>query len=138
MLRHLVMPVTILGLSLAGQFTRYVRASVIAELHSDYVRTALAKGVARAGVVFRHVLRNAMIPVITVVALSFPGLLAGAVVIETVFAWPGMGQLSVAAVQRPRLLGDHRVRAALRDHRARLQPHGGPALRRRGPEGGLR
>jgi peptide/nickel transport system permease protein len=99
-LRHLVMPVTILGLGLAGQFTRYVRASVVSELDSDYVRTALAKGVAMRTVLFRHVLRNALIPVITVVALSFPALLGGAVVVEQVFAWPGMGQLSVTAVQR--------------------------------------
>jgi ABC-type dipeptide/oligopeptide/nickel transport system permease component len=99
-LRHLVMPVTILGLGMAGQFTRYVRASMVSELSSDYVRTALAKGVGMRTVLFRHVLRNAMIPVITVVALSFPALLGGAVVVEQVFAWPGMGQLSVTAVQR--------------------------------------
>jgi peptide/nickel transport system permease protein len=96
-LLHLVMPLVILGLTNSGQFTRYVRGSVIAELHSDYVRTAEAKGVGAVGVVTRHVLRNALIPVITIVALSLPGLLAGAVVIETVFAWPGMGQLAIVA-----------------------------------------
>jgi peptide/nickel transport system permease protein len=99
-LKHLVMPVTILGLSMAGQFTRYVRASMVSELTSDYVRTAQAKGLSMRAVLFRHVLRNALIPVITIVALSLPALLGGAVVVEQVFAWPGMGQLSVTAVQR--------------------------------------
>lgn len=96
-LLHLIMPLVILGFAMSGAFTRYVRSSVIAELHADYVRTAEAKGVSTTGVVTRHVLRNALIPVITIVALSLPNLLAGAVVIETVFAWPGMGQLAIAA-----------------------------------------
>lgn len=96
-LLHLIMPLVILGFAGSGQLTRYVRSSVIAELHSDYVRTAEAKGVSATGVVTKHVLRNALIPVITIVALSLPGLLAGAVVIETVFSWPGMGQLAIAA-----------------------------------------
>ena len=98
--RHLVMPVMILGFAGAGALTRYVRSSVISELRSDYVRTAESKGASRPRVLFRHVLRNALIPVITVVALSFPTLLAGAVVIEQVFSWPGMGQLAVASVGR--------------------------------------
>lgn len=98
-LSHLLMPLVILAFSQSGQFTRYVRSSVIAELHADYVRTAEAKGVSATGVVTRHVLRNALIPVITIVALSLPNVLAGAVVIETVFAWPGMGQLAIASFQ---------------------------------------
>lgn len=97
-LLHLVMPLVILGFAGSGAFTRYVRGSVISELHADYVRTAEAKGVGATAVVTRHVLRNALIPVITIVALSLPNLLAGAVVIETVFAWPGMGQLVISAV----------------------------------------
>ncbi|MGB3444718.1 MAG: ABC transporter permease [Actinophytocola sp.] len=98
-LLHLLMPLVILAFSQAGQFTRYVRSSVIAELHADYVRTAEAKGAGAIGVVTRHVLRNALIPVITIVALSLPNVLAGAVVIETVFAWPGMGQLAITSFQ---------------------------------------
>ncbi len=98
-LLHLLMPLVILAFAQSGQFTRYVRSSVIAELHADYVRTAEAKGVSATGVVTRHVLRNALIPVITIVALSLPNVLAGAVVIETVFAWPGMGQLAIASFQ---------------------------------------
>ena len=72
----------------------------IAELSSDYVRTARAKGASETRVMVRHVLRNALIPVITVVMLSVPTVFAGAVVIEQIFAWPGMGQLAVAAVER--------------------------------------
>lgn len=97
-LLHLIMPMTILGFAQSGGYTRYVRSSVIGELRADYVRTAEAKGAGRPRVLTRHVLRNALIPLITVVALSLPGLLAGAVVVETVFAWPGMGQLAVNAV----------------------------------------
>jgi ABC-type dipeptide/oligopeptide/nickel transport system permease component len=106
--RHLVMPVAILGFAGSGALTRYVRSSVASELRSDYVRTAQSKGASATRVVFRHVLRNALIPVITVVALSLPGLLAGAVVVEQIFAWPGMGQLAVASVGRhdyPVILG---------------------------------
>jgi ABC-type dipeptide/oligopeptide/nickel transport system permease component len=77
---------------------RYVRSSVLGELAADYVRTAVAKGAGPARVLTRHVLRNAMIPIITVVAILVPQLLAGAVVVEAVFAWPGMGQLAVKAV----------------------------------------
>jgi ABC-type dipeptide/oligopeptide/nickel transport system permease component len=84
-----------------GDLARHlVRASMVSELTSDYVRTALAKGRSMTAVLFGHVLRNAMIPIITIVALSLPALLGGAVVVEQVFAWPGMGQLSVTAVQR--------------------------------------
>jgi peptide/nickel transport system permease protein len=97
-LLHLIMPLAILGFAYAGVLTRYVRSSVIGELTLDYVRTAVAKGAGQARVLTRHVLRNAMIPVITVVAILIPQLLAGAVVIEAVFAWPGMGQLAVKAV----------------------------------------
>ncbi len=95
--RHLVLPAAILGLAGAGPFTRYVRSGLIGELHADYVRTAEAKGAGRIRVLVNHALRNALIPLVTVVALSLPALVAGAVVVETVFAWPGMGQLAVSA-----------------------------------------
>lgn len=100
LLRHLVMPVVVLGLATAGQLTRYVRSSVLSELSSEYVRTALAKGIPMWKVLLRHVLRNALIPIITVIAIFLPGLLGGAVVVEQIFAWPGMGQLAVTAVTR--------------------------------------
>lgn len=97
-LLHLIMPLAILGFAYSGVLTRYVRNSVIGELKSDYVRTAVAKGASRPRVLTRHVLRNALIPVITVVAIMLPQMLAGAVVVEAVFAWPGMGQLAIKAV----------------------------------------
>jgi peptide/nickel transport system permease protein len=99
LLKHLILPAVILGFGNSGPFMRYIRGSMISELQSDYVRTAEAKGASPARVVLRHTLRNALIPVLTIIALSLPGVLAGAVVIEKVFAWPGMGQLAVSSVQ---------------------------------------
>ncbi|MFD9943844.1 ABC transporter permease [Nonomuraea sp. NPDC059023] len=97
-LAHLVLPAAILGLSIAGPFTRYVRAGLLAELGADYVRTAEAKGAGPGRVLLRHALRNALIPLITVVMIYVPQLLAGAVALEQVFAWPGMGQLAVSSI----------------------------------------
>ncbi|MEO3873394.1 ABC transporter permease [Nonomuraea sp. B12E4] len=97
-LAHLVLPAAILGLSIAGPFTRYVRAGLLAELGADYVRTAEAKGAGPGRVLMRHALRNALVPLITVVMISIPQLLAGAVALEQVFAWPGMGQLAVSSI----------------------------------------
>lgn len=99
-LRHLIMPAAILGLAGAGPLTRYVRGSLIDELSADYVRTAEAKGAAPGRVVARHALRNSLIPLITIVMINIPQMLAGAVVLEQVFAWPGMGQLAIRAVNQ--------------------------------------
>lgn len=99
-LKHLILPVLILGLSAAGPFARYVRSGLVGELAEDYTRTAEAKGASRTRVVMRHAFRNSLIPLITVVTMSIPGLLAGAVVIEQVFAWPGMGQLVVSSIDQ--------------------------------------
>jgi peptide/nickel transport system permease protein len=96
-LRHLIMPATILGLYGSATFARYTRASVLDVLHSDYVTTAHAKGLIRRTVIVRHVFRNAALPVVTVVGLNLANLLGGAVIVETIFAWPGMGRLGVAA-----------------------------------------
>ena len=104
-LRHLVLPVLILGLAAAGPISRYVRSGLIGELTQDYVRTAEAKGASPLRVVLRHAFRNSLIPLITVVTLSIPVMLAGAVVIEQVFAWPGMGQLVVSSISQ----NDHPV-----------------------------
>jgi ABC-type dipeptide/oligopeptide/nickel transport system permease component len=97
-LQHLIMPAAILGLASAGPLTRYVRGSLIDELSADYVRTAEAKGAGPGRVVTRHALRNSLIPLITIIMINIPQMLAGAVVLEQVFAWPGMGQLAVRAV----------------------------------------
>jgi ABC-type dipeptide/oligopeptide/nickel transport system permease component len=99
-LHHLVLPAVILGFGNSGPFMRYVRSSMITELGADYVRTANAKGASPSRVVLRHAFRNSLIPVLTVIASNLPQLLAGAVVIEQVFAWPGMGQLAVSSVNQ--------------------------------------
>jgi peptide/nickel transport system permease protein len=91
--RHLIMPVTTLALANTGGFTRFVRASMIETLRMDHIRTARAKGNAEGRVVLVHALRNAMIPVITVMALSFGTLFGGALLTETMFAQPGMGKM---------------------------------------------
>jgi len=95
---HLVLPAVTLGASLAAILTRMVRTSVIEELSSDYVRTARAKGLSRAAVLFRHAFRNALIPILTILGLQFGTLLAGTIVTETIFSWPGIGRLAVQAI----------------------------------------
>jgi ABC-type dipeptide/oligopeptide/nickel transport system permease component len=99
-IRHLILPALILGFGNSGPFMRYVRSSMITELGSDYIRTAEAKGAPPRRVIVRHALRNSLIPVLTIVASNVPQLLAGAVVVEQVFAWPGMGQLAVSSVNQ--------------------------------------
>lgn len=99
-IRHLVLPSVILGIANTGTYLRYIRGSMITELGADYIRTAEAKGASPRRVVYRHALRNSLIPVLTVIASNMGQLLAGAVVIEQVFAWPGMGQLAVSSVNQ--------------------------------------
>lgn len=100
-LSHLVLPGMTLALDLAAAFTRYTRASVLEVLGTDYLRTARAKGLREWVVITRHGLRNALIPIITVVAYRMPYLIGGAVVVETVFQWPGLGLLTLnAATQK--------------------------------------
>jgi peptide/nickel transport system permease protein len=96
--RHLAMPACVLAAVLIGPYVRYVRQAMLEVLGMDYIRTAIAKGVPRTGVVFRHALRNALIPLTTVLAIQIPALLAGTLVIETVFAWPGLGLLVYDAI----------------------------------------
>lgn len=98
-LGHLVLPAITLGAALAAILTRMVRTSVIEELSSDYVRTARAKGISEPAVLFRHALRNALIPILTVLGLQFGALLAGTIVTETIFSWPGIGRLTVQAIE---------------------------------------
>jgi ABC-type dipeptide/oligopeptide/nickel transport system permease component len=95
---HLVLPAITLGGALAAILTRMVRTAMLEELGQDYIRTARAKGLPERTVVYRHALRNAAIPVLTVVGLQFGALLAGAIVTETIFAWPGIGRLTVQAI----------------------------------------
>jgi ABC-type dipeptide/oligopeptide/nickel transport system permease component len=93
-----VLPAITMGSALAAILTRMVRTSMLEELSQDYVRTARAKGLTENIVVYRHALRNAMIPVITVLGLQFGALLAGAIVTETIFSWPGVGRLTIQAI----------------------------------------
>jgi peptide/nickel transport system permease protein len=95
---HLVLPAITMGGALAAILTRMVRTSMLEELGQDYIRTARAKGLSERTVVYRHALRNAMLPVLTVVGLQFGALLAGAIVTETIFAWPGIGRLTIQAI----------------------------------------
>jgi peptide/nickel transport system permease protein len=97
-LRHLVLPVTTLTLVSAASYTRYVRAAMREALAQDHIRTARAKGAGEVRVIFHHALRSALVPVTTILALSFGGLVSGALVTETMFAYPGMGKLIFDAV----------------------------------------
>jgi len=97
-LAHMVLPAITMGGALAAILTRMVRTSMLEELGQDYIRTARAKGLSERKVVYGHALRNAMIPVITVLGLHFGALLAGAIVTETIFSWPGIGRLTIQAI----------------------------------------
>jgi ABC-type dipeptide/oligopeptide/nickel transport system permease component len=95
---YLVLPSVTMGLSLAAILTRMVRTAMLEELGQDYIRTARAKGLSETAVVWRHALPNALVPIITVVGLQFGALLAGAIVTEKIFSWPGLGRLVVDAI----------------------------------------
>jgi len=106
--RHLVLPSLSLAIVYLAQYARLTRASMLDVLGADYIRTARAKGLSENTVYFHHALRNALLPVITIVGLQFGNMLAGAIVVETVFNWPGLGRLAFDSVLRrdyPTLLG---------------------------------
>jgi peptide/nickel transport system permease protein len=97
-LKHLLMPAIALGVGGAASVARYMRSGMLEQVRQDYVRTARAKGLSEGKVIFKHAMRNALIPVITLLGLFLPFLMAGSVLIETVFAWPGMGRTIVTAI----------------------------------------
>ncbi len=97
---HLLMPVAVLTFFTMAPWSRFVRSSMLEVMRQDYVRTARAKGLYEKVVILKHALRNALIPFVTIVVLALPGLFAGAIITETVFAWPGMGRLYYDALQR--------------------------------------
>lgn len=106
--QHLILPALTLGIIYLAQYSRLSRASMLEVLESDYVRTARAKGLSERSVVFKHGLRNGIIPVVTILGLQFGAVLSGAILVESVFAWPGLGRLAFEAVTRrdtPVLLG---------------------------------
>lgn len=96
--QHLFLPAVSIALISIAVYSRYQRASMLEVLHSDYLRTAKAKGLGRRTVIVKHALRNALIPIVTLVSLDIAGLLGGAVITETIFAWPGMGRLYIIAI----------------------------------------
>lgn len=99
-IRHLILPALTLGLLYLAQYSRLSRASMLEVLESDYVRTARAKGLSERVVVYKHALRNAVIPVVTIAGLQFGALLSGALLVETVFNWPGLGRLAFDSILR--------------------------------------
>lgn len=96
--KHMILPVFVLGIASASATGRYTRGSLLDVINQDYTRTARAKGLSEFTIIRRHALRNAIIPLITIIGLSIPFLLGGAVIVETVFAWPGMGYLTYEAI----------------------------------------
>jgi peptide/nickel transport system permease protein len=96
---HMVLPVTALVILGVAAWSRYMRSSMLDVLHQDYVRTARAKGLPRRKVLYKHALRNALIPIVTLLGLSIPVLIAGAAITETIFTWPGLGSMYIEAVR---------------------------------------
>lgn len=97
-LKHLLMPALALGAGSAASVARYMRSGMLEQIRQDYVRTARAKGLSERIVIFKHAMRNALIPVITLLGLYLPFLVGGAVIVETIFAWPGMGRLLISSI----------------------------------------
>jgi len=98
LIQHLILPVFISAFGGLAYLSRYSRASMLEVLRQDYIRTARAKGVPEEKVIYRHALRNALIPIVTLLGLSLPGLIGGGFIFETIFAWPGMGRLGYQAI----------------------------------------
>lgn len=106
--RHLILPAATLSLIQIATWSRFTRASMQEVLHTDYMRTAAAKGLSFFNIIFKHGLKNALMPVVTIIALSLPNLVGGAVVTESIFAWPGTGRLFITGLAQqdlPLLLG---------------------------------
>jgi peptide/nickel transport system permease protein len=97
-IEHLILPTIVLSLAYLASFSRFMRSSMLEVIHTDYMRTASAKGLSRVKVIMKHGFRNALIPLVTIIALTLPDLVGGAVVTETLFAWPGMGRLFINAL----------------------------------------
>lgn len=115
-LRHLFLPALSLGLVRMAMFMRYTRSSMLEVIHADYIRTARAKGLPPRTVFTRHALRNALIPVITIIGITLPVLFSGAIIVETVFQWPGIGMMYIQAVNQrdiPVLMGIATITAVL-------------------------
>lgn len=99
-IEHLILPVTMLSMTWVAWYTRYLRSSMLEVIHQDYIRTARSKGLAERMVLYRHALKNAAIPLVTLVAMDLPYLFTGALYTEIIFSWPGMGRLYYASASR--------------------------------------
>ena len=97
-LEHLILPGVALGMASSAGLARYMRSSMLEVIRQDYVRTARAKGLSEGKVIFKHTLRNALLPIVTLLGLQLPALFSGTVLVETIFAWPGMGRVIVGAI----------------------------------------
>jgi peptide/nickel transport system permease protein len=97
-IKHMIMPVIVLATSMAGSNIRYIRSAMLEILQQDYLRTAKAKGIGRFMTIYKHALRNALIPVVTVLGMYIPVLFGGAIIIEQVFSWPGLGMMTMSAI----------------------------------------
>ena len=96
--QHMVMPVLVLATSMAGTNIRYIRSAMLEILQQDYLRTAKAKGIGRFRVIYKHALRNALVPIVTVIGMEIPVLFGGQVIIEQIFSWPGLGLMTMSAI----------------------------------------
>lgn len=99
-LNHLILPAVTLGTAMAAFLTRMIRSSMLEELSKEYIRTARAKGLSKWRIIFKHALKNALIPVLTIIGLQFGILLTGAIITETIFSWPGIGRMTIQAIQQ--------------------------------------
>ncbi|WP_251859858.1 ABC transporter permease [Clostridium sp. Marseille-Q2269] len=97
-LKHLILPCTVLSFSSISVISRYIRSNTISELSEDYVMIAYAKGLSKKKILYKHVLKNALLPIITILGMSLPDIFAGAFITETIFGWPGMGRLGMKAI----------------------------------------
>ena len=95
---HMVMPVLVLSVSMAGTNIRYIRSAMLEILQQDYLRTARAKGIGSRKVIYKHALRNALVPIVTVIGMQIPVLFGGAVIVEQLFSWPGLGLMTMSAI----------------------------------------
>ena len=98
LLWHMILPAFVLSLNNMAIFTRYIRSNTISQLEEDYVQTAMAKGTGKRKILFRHVLKNCLLPIITLAGINIAGLVCGSFVVETIFSWPGIGRLAMDAV----------------------------------------
>jgi peptide/nickel transport system permease protein len=116
LVKHLILPAIVLSTGTMGSVTRYARSAMLDVIRQDYIRTSRAKGVAERVTVYKHALRNALIPIITLLGLQLPALLGGAIITEQIFSWPGIGRLTIEAISSrdyPVLMGLNLMAAAL-------------------------